>query len=396
MKEKKRRNSIETNNRPRESDSVLESEHSFNFQQKSQHGKLSPPLSSASSESYINQSSAVVDVDFEEAVATFGKELYGLFREWIWIKQNVSVAMVGERGVGKSFLINSLLEATFQDNHTQKTLTTTTTTNKPVAPNATVGGDLDSDFCLIPDDSNDNSHASDSDDELLQQQHQQQGSSFAEHNNNSISYIDENFTSFVNWSSEQEASKNIAQYCTTGLFNSTVADRYSYLLPQGPFANMYSRNYCLTYSAIPELHIHFITEIELRNMLWRLHQHHHHHPTTTTSSSFEATTTPSSEQEIQYLKRQYRQVLNVSREQIIPIPGIFTLNDIPLPSDIKPMLGRHLIFKGKGSDLNLDRIFIREKLLEMINQYGFIIEHIQIMLPCGILQGNRELFVLGM
>jgi hypothetical protein len=43
----------------------------------------------------------------------------------------------------------------------------------------------------------------------------------------------------------------------------------------------------------------------------------------------------------------------------------------------------------------LDRIYIREKLLETISQYGFVTENIQIKMPCGILKGNREFSVVG-
>jgi GTPase SAR1 family protein len=41
--------------------------------------------------------------------------LSGMLREWIWVKTKFSICVLGEKGVGKSFLVNTLLEATFQD-----------------------------------------------------------------------------------------------------------------------------------------------------------------------------------------------------------------------------------------------------------------------------------------
>jgi predicted GTPase len=38
-----------------------------------------------------------------------------LVREWIWVQTKLSITLLGDKGVGKAFLANTLLEATFQD-----------------------------------------------------------------------------------------------------------------------------------------------------------------------------------------------------------------------------------------------------------------------------------------
>lgn len=38
-----------------------------------------------------------------------------LVREWIWVQTKLTITLLGDKGVGKAFLANTLLEATFQD-----------------------------------------------------------------------------------------------------------------------------------------------------------------------------------------------------------------------------------------------------------------------------------------
>jgi predicted GTPase len=44
-------------------------------------------------------------------------DLADILREWIFVKTKVYVTILGEKGLGKSFLVNTLLESTFQDTH---------------------------------------------------------------------------------------------------------------------------------------------------------------------------------------------------------------------------------------------------------------------------------------
>jgi hypothetical protein len=99
------------------------------------------------------------------------------------------------------------------------------------------------------------------------------------------------------------------QYCTTSSFNSTAADRYSFIIPQGPFGGILPRNYSLSYSKVSELHVAFMTEKELRQELWKLHE----------PQPFAHTP------QLEYYRRQYKQILELSRDQLIPLPSILML-----------------------------------------------------------------------
>lgn len=68
------------------------------------------PIHISGDESMFNSSS-------NDVFVTPGDELSEMLREWVFVKTHVSFAVVGARGVGKNFLTNVLLEATFQDTH---------------------------------------------------------------------------------------------------------------------------------------------------------------------------------------------------------------------------------------------------------------------------------------
>jgi hypothetical protein len=67
-----------------------------------------------------------------------------LLRKWV-VKTKISIAIIGSQGVGKNFLANSLLEATFQDGHFDSSNTI------PSASSPTEGP-LDKDFFLVEED----------------------------------------------------------------------------------------------------------------------------------------------------------------------------------------------------------------------------------------------------
>jgi hypothetical protein len=78
-----------------------------------------------------------------DAVVTPGDELSEMLREWVFVKTHVSFAVVGARGVGKNFLTNVLLEATFQDTHSSPE---TASSPIPIA-----SASIDTGFFLIDD-----------------------------------------------------------------------------------------------------------------------------------------------------------------------------------------------------------------------------------------------------
>ena len=107
-----------------------------------------------------------------------------------------------------------------------------------------------------------------------------------------------------------------------------------------------------------ELNVKFIGETALRGYLWKFHEL--------------SRVLSESDPYIQYLKREYRQVLEIPREQQvialspvhvdlfqIPLPNILSAQHLPIPEHIKQILGRSARFKGKGLNLNVDRIFVR-------------------------------------
>lgn len=91
--------------------------------------------------------------------------------------------------------------------------------------------------------------------------------------------------------------------------------------------------------------------------------------------------------------RQYRQVLNLGRDFTqIPLK-VHSSAELPLHPSVFTVLGKTYQFTGQGANVNLDRIYIREKLLEAINRYPFIIEKILIKMPCGLLNGEKQLIL---
>jgi hypothetical protein len=77
----------------------------------------------------------------------------------------------------------------------------------------------------------------------------------------------------------------------------------------------------------------------------------------------------------------------------VDIPGPEFL---PIPKHIQEVLGQRYRFRGAGMDPNLDRIYIREKMLEVTTRYGLVAKSYRLKVPTGILEGNKELTVLGM
>lgn len=289
------------------------------------------------------------------------KDISNLLREWIWVKERFSVAILGEKGSGKSFLINALLEATFQDNHM-------TRSDSEILLRSPSSSSLEGDFFLIEEntanDSMENVKLNNSGSLLPVQEF----------------LISDDFANSVNWSSEQAARKNLEEYFTTGRFSSMAGDRYSFLLPQGPFCGIYAKNYTISYGRVPELYVKFLSENEFRTQLWIVHN-----PEDLVAES---------DQYVQYIHREYRNLLDVPKDKPVPLSGIKTMQDLPIPISIRTLLGRSVIFRGKGTNLNTDRIFVREKLLETVTRFGFLADKIQVKLPCGLLKGNRQLTVI--
>lgn len=113
--------------------------------------------------------------------------------------------------------------------------------------------------------------------------------------------------------------------------------------------------YSLTHSSL-ELTIKFMEETDLRNYLWKLHEWASSLPAmqNQTTSSY----TSANSAALVTLKREYKQILDLPREQIIPLPWAKSPLDLPIPETTRSILGRSVTFKGRGENLNLDRIFV--------------------------------------
>ncbi len=53
--------------------------------------------------------------EIDQGLALEKDDLTDILREWIFVKTRLSITIIGEKGIGKSFLVNTLLEASFQD-----------------------------------------------------------------------------------------------------------------------------------------------------------------------------------------------------------------------------------------------------------------------------------------
>ena len=187
-----------------------------------------------------------VEPDNEIGPGGSGENLADLLKEWIWVKTQVSIAVIGERAVGKSFLVNSLLDATFQDTHLaddtktkvlpvgQKSSASVATTRTAILPSSSKrSSTLDQGFYLVNPDTVEANTDNNSPKVFL---------SIATTNNVQLdqiqiteSHMDDDFGQAVNWSSERDAKNNVINYCKSTQFNNTMSDRYSFILPQGPF-----------------------------------------------------------------------------------------------------------------------------------------------------------------
>lgn len=54
-------------------------------------------------------------------------------------------------------------------------------------------------------------------------------------------------------------------------------------------------------------------------------------------------------------------------------------------------MGKNYRFAGRGRDPEEDRIYIREKLIEVSKKYGDYMCRLMVRVPAGLLEGNKEL-----
>ncbi|KAH3762498.1 leucine Rich Repeat family protein [Pelomyxa schiedti] len=287
--------------------------------------------------------------------------LSGLLREWIWIKSSASVVFAGPRGVGKRFLVNTLLETTAQDLHNN------TPTSKPGLQDNLASLEathsLESEFCLVSDNP-----------------YEMTDSSTTTSMDSSEFVIDQiaadTFFNNYNWEGEQSSSGETAQYCISGRVS--VDDIRPYLLPQ---RIEFPHITVMKYGRIPEAVITFLSPEDLAASLWELCLEAH--GLKTLDADYK-----------QFLQWRFTMITGKlpTPTRLLSIPSQqFFVNS--LRPEIAHLLGKKARYRGNGASLPKDRIYVREMIKQAFGIWPFFIESLSIKFPCGLLDGNREVVI---
>ncbi len=171
------------------------------------------------------------------------------------------------------------------------------------------------------------------------------------------------------------------------------------------------KQYTISYAEIAELEIQLVDESTLRNSLWSLHQppipenpslsRNSQNPNSrsstpslsahSSSSSLSSSGNHALPPPFDFSRTRYRTILALSRDAPIPVPGLLHASELPIPPDILQVLGKTMKFRGNGRKANVDRIYIREKSLEILARFGWLIKKFHLKFPCGLVKGNIEL-----
>lgn len=83
-----------------------------------------------------------------------------------------------------------------------------------------------------------------------------------------------------------------------------------------------------------------------------------------------------------------------STDPHLPSAPATSPQDLPLPAAVRQVLGKTIYFRGLGQDLNLDRIFVREKLKLLLaadSPYALLAKELVVRMPSALLDGGIEL-----
>lgn len=187
---------------------------------------------------------------------------------------------------------------------------------------------------------------------------------------------DAKFLASIDWDKEKNLPGPYFQLLTAEL---QLDDARSFLLPQNSDGSAGPQLLALRYGEIPELVVCFPTENEIRLALWELHE------------IVAGLKRVVSDDHANLLQSRYRRLLNLSDEVTLPLPNVSTPHELPLGIELMNLLGKNFRFVGLGKSLEADRIYIREKMREIVKHYGFHLVRMIVRLPSTILEGNREL-----
>ncbi|GAM25647.1 hypothetical protein SAMD00019534_088220 [Acytostelium subglobosum LB1] len=291
---------------------------------------------------------------------------------WMWVKDKHSILVLGPNGIGKSFLLNTLLQFTF----------VTSGTN----PQPIIGSHRRA--APAPPSLSDSAPM-----ETLENTSPYLLSKLKNHHQPSqidqTYTLDEKFNLSVDWVKERELELDTINKTTQYLLNMqpatqpSINNNHPFLLPQGRVGA--AQMFRISYAATCEMLVDFISETELRGILWELHQ-------------FDSDrSTPIHARRLEYLQLMYTKcvALQPGTTTHKQLADVKTSWDLPIAANIRPLLGKTIQFKGIGNDHNIDRIFIREKLREVLADYSFVTSSFFLKLPCSILRGRREITILS-
>ena len=181
------------------------------------------------------------------------------------------------------------------------------------------------------------------------------------------------FPSTINWNKEKESQQTIKNYSLNN--NRNLLDlEHGFILP----TNMreFSTSPIICYGLIPEIIITFPKETEVRNALWE------HYLISTGCKRVD-----------ENKRRILMQFHNNIFKNQNSYGFVSNAKQIPIPKNFLNVIGKTFCFKGKGENIAIDRIFIREKLKEIARQYGFLTHNVIVKLPSKMVEGKIEVIL---
>jgi hypothetical protein len=177
----------------------------------------------------------------------------------------------------------------------------------------------------------------------------------------------------------------MSQYCFTK--NYAIRDERSFVIPQGVRRYSHaSQLFTISYDRTPQVVVTFLLESDLRLMLWQLHEHYE-------QGGKRSTLSPS---RLDFLHHIYRMAIDVNPA----LTGSTILSylassaELPLRTSVRNMLGKVHRYIGAGRDAMVDRVYIREKIKEVLGKYQYLIKAVEVKVPATILHGGRKEIVI--
>ena len=182
----------------------------------------------------------------------------------------------------------------------------------------------------------------------------------------------EKFPSTIDWNKENSAKASLSNFAVDYERNKVDFSR-GFILPDnmGSFAT----TPVIGYGNVPEVIVSFPKEQEIRAALW----------------------------EYYLVSTKCKKVDNVKLGVLTQFHNnvfgkksfgfVSNMKQIPIPQHILSVLGKTFSFKGRGQSLDVDRIFVREKLREIGKQLGFLTHNLIVKLPSKLVQGKIELIL---